>query len=128
MAHVLLLEPDSELARIYAQALQLAGHSTATAATAQAAIDAADQYTPDVVVLELQLPAHGGIEFLHEFRSYSEWQTTPVIINTYITPQELASVRQALASTLGVRAAHYKPQTSLQLLLRSVQEQLKVKP
>jgi DNA-binding response OmpR family regulator len=122
MAFVLLIEPDTELARTYAQALQLAGHESATAATAQAAIDAADQRTPDIVVLELQLPAHNGIEFLHEFRSYAEWQTTPVIINTYTSPQQLAPARRALAEDLGVRATHYKPQTSLQLLLRSINE------
>jgi CheY-like chemotaxis protein len=112
------------LVRTYAQALQLAGHETATAATAQAAIDAADQQAPDIVVLELQLPAHDGIEFLHEFRSYPEWQTTPVIVNTYIAPQELAGAAQVLAEDLGVCATHYKPQTSLQLLIRSVNEHI----
>lgn len=122
MAFVLLVEPDTELARTYAEALRLAGHEAVHAATAQSAINAADQRVPNVVVLELQLPAHGGLEFLHEFRSYPEWQAVPVILNTYVLPQEINAVRTTLAEDLGIRAVHYKPQTSLQLLLRSVAE------
>ena len=120
MARILLIEPDVVLARTYAEALTHAGHQAVVAQTAQAAIHAADDHTPDLVVLELQLPAHNGIEFLYEFRSYPEWQAVPVIVNSYTPPQELAPLRETLATSLGVRALHYKPRTTLQLLLRSI--------
>jgi chemosensory pili system protein ChpA (sensor histidine kinase/response regulator) len=124
MAFVLLVEPDIPLAKTYQTALQVAGHEAVTAVTAQAAINQVDQRTPDIIILELQLPAHDGIEFLHELRSYPEWQTIPVVLNTYTAPSQLAAVRRVLSEDLGVRAMHYKPQTSLQLLLRSVAEQV----
>lgn len=69
--HVLLIEPNTLLAATYRQALQHAGHEVRHVTGAQAAVMAADGRTPDVVVLELQLPQHSGLEFLHEFRSYA---------------------------------------------------------
>jgi DNA-binding response OmpR family regulator len=126
MGHILLVEPDVVLGQTYQRALELAGHTVASAPSAQVAVDQADQRLPDVIVLELQLPAHSGVEFLYELRSYPEWQTVPVIINSHIPPQELEPLQAVLQTELGVCAMHYKPRTSLQLLLRSVAEQLEL--
>ena len=122
MASILVIEPDAVLATTYAEALMQAGYQPVVAATAQSAIHAADEQLPDLIILELQLAAHNGIEFLHEFRSYPEWQDVPVIINSYTPPQEYQQVQETLATTLGVRAFLYKPRISLQLLLRAVAE------
>jgi len=122
MAYVLLIEPNTVLAGTYAQAMQLAGHEVVHSIGAQAAISAADRRTPDVVVLELQLPVHNGVEFLQEFRSYPEWQEVPVIVHTVIPLQRLASGRAALKQDLGVETVVYKPRTSLKDLLRLVRE------
>jgi two-component system phosphate regulon response regulator PhoB len=73
MANILLIEPDRLLAEIYQRALSSEGHNVVVCAGAQSAILSADQSTPDLVILELQLVEHSGIEFLYEFRSYSEW-------------------------------------------------------
>ena len=123
MSKVLLIEPNAVLARVYMQALQHAGHTAAYANNAQDAIDATDEFVPDVIVLELQLAVHDGIEFLHELRSYAEWQRLPVIINTHITPDALMHVKNVLEQDLGVKAWLYKPRTSLQQLISAVNEQ-----
>lgn len=124
MANVLLIEPDTVLGRTYRQALEHAGHVVSVARGAQQAINAAEDLVPDVVVLELQLAGHNGIEFLHEFRSYGEWQSTPVIINTFATPGLLADAEEALRRNFGVKAVLYKPRTSLQQLISAVNGQV----
>jgi DNA-binding response OmpR family regulator len=121
--HVLLLEPNTLLARTYADALEHAGFSVAHAAAAQSAVDAADKQCPDIVIVELQLPAHSGVEFLHEFRSYPEWQNVPIIVLSVLPPMQLTAVQGSLERDLGVRALLYKPRTSLEQLLRAVREQ-----
>jgi CheY-like chemotaxis protein len=123
MAHILLIEPNTVLARTYMQAFEHVGHSTICARTAQDAVYAADDRQPDVVVLELRLGAHDGIEFLHEFRSYSEWQAIPVILHSSITPAQLLPLEPALQE-LGITASLYKPQTSLQRLISTVNQQI----
>jgi DNA-binding response OmpR family regulator len=120
MTHVLLIEPDTTLARTYMQALQHAGYTVAHARGAQDAINEADTKLPDVVVLELQMAGHDGVEFLQEFRSYPEWQQVPVIINTSITPLALAPVERVLADDLGATPCLYKPRTTLQQLISAV--------
>ena len=127
MAYVLLIEPNTLLANTYTQAMQYAGYEVAHSTGAQAAILAADVQTPDVVVLELQLPLHNGVEFLQEFRSYSEWKRIPVIVNTVIPLARLsAGGYAALKRDLGVETVVYKPRTSLKDLLRLVREHIVV--
>jgi len=117
--HVLLIEPDRLQATALTQALTQAGHSVAQAVSAQAAVARADERQPDVVVLELQLPHHNGVEFLYEFRSYFEWLRIPVVVHSFVPPRELKHA-VTLARELGVVQTLYKPQTTLQQLCAAV--------
>jgi DNA-binding response OmpR family regulator len=124
MQKVLIIEPDAALARTYVQALQHVGFMVTHVSSAQDAVDAADHEAPEVVILELQLAVHDGIEFLHEFRSHTEWRTIPVIVNTNLPKQALAPVQGALAGDLGVAEVLYKPRTTLQQLISSVRQRV----
>jgi DNA-binding response OmpR family regulator len=123
MANVLLIEPNKVLARTYARALTQAGHQVCHARGAQEAIDEADAHTPDVIVLEPQLAGQDGIAFLHELRSYGEWQAVPVILHTYLAPSRLEAVKGIIARDLGVTICLYKPKTTLEQLIRVVGQQ-----
>lgn len=124
MKRILLLEPNTVIAELYQRIFRKEGYEVVLTVSAQEAITAADAQAPDIVVMELQLPKHSGIEFLHEFRSYPEWGHIPVIVNTVIAPGKLADLRQPLTRELGVAAVLYKPKTSLETLLQTVQTQL----
>jgi CheY-like chemotaxis protein len=124
MTKVLLIEPDLALARTYIQALAHAGHTVTHVTGAQEAVLAADAKAPEVVVLELRLAVHDGIEFLHEFRSYGEWQRIPVIINSHLEPSVIEQVQAALEHDFGVTTYLYKPATSLQQLISTVNQQV----
>ena len=114
---ILLIEPDMAVANIYGEALRLAGHRVTHSVDAQLAIHLADGQTPDLVILELQLARHNGVEFLYEFRSYPEWAAIPVIVISTVPDDSLSPGLQA---NLGIAAYHYKPQTTLRNLLRSI--------
>jgi|ERR1035437_9367554 DNA-binding response OmpR family regulator len=122
MAKVLLLEPDRLLANIYSQALSRAGHTVNIASTAQEAIDAASNISPDIVILEVQLVDHSGIEFLYEFRSYTDWKMVPTIILSNVPPIEFRQSIGLLKRQFGVQSYNYKPATSLKKLLQIVEE------
>jgi DNA-binding response OmpR family regulator len=117
--HVLLVEPDPMLGATYVAALTVAGHSVSQTRSAQAAVHAADKKMPDVVILELQLPLHNGIEFLYEFRSYAEWLHIPVIINSFV-PTTDYNYAPTLQNELGVTNFLHKPSTSLRQLMQAV--------
>ena len=118
--NILLIEPDKLLADTYRKALEIRGHKVIMTASAQSAVFAADERKPDVVILELQLIGHSGLEFLYEFRSYPEWQGIPVVLHTHIPAGEFGGSWQVLKEQLGVHAYHYKPLTSLSKLLGTI--------
>ena len=120
MSHILLIEPNTLLAKTYTEALQHAGHTVDHVVAAQSAIQAADKHPPDIVILELQLPGHSGVEFLHEFRSYVDWASIPVVVNTTLPPSRIATAKESLERDLGVTEMLYKPRISLQDLVRIV--------
>ncbi len=123
MARILLIEPDTILAGIYAKALKHDGHKVMLAAGAQTAILAADKQQPELVIVELQLASHNGLEFLYEFRTYPDWQNIPVLIHSVVPPGEFKASAE-LTDGLNVAGYLYKPRTSLAQLLRVVNGQL----
>ena len=122
MNKVLLVEPDRVLAGVYLDALEGAGYDIMYAPNAQAAVLVADSAKPDLIILEIQLVEHSGIEFLYELRSYSDWQTIPVIVNSIVPPAEFNGSHELLKSELGVAAYLYKPESSLKELLSLTKE------
>lgn len=119
MIRVLLVEPDLALSRIYKSALRGVGYGVDIAAGAQQAITLADRNTPNLIVLEIQLVSHNGIEFLYELRSYTEWQSIPILLHTIVPPGEFIQ-NVSLWKELGIKDYLYKPRTSLSQLLYSV--------
>lgn len=122
MANILMLEPDAILAGTFRQAFEHAGHTVRRSVSAQDAVFLVDEQLPDVILVEIQLTAHSGIEFLYELRSYAEWQHIPVLIHSCIPPSEFQDSMELLRGRLKVREYLYKPHTTLQSLLRSVRE------
>jgi len=124
MANVLIIEPNRALGAIYKEILRSKGHMVLLAQHAQDAVEAADQARPDVVILELQLTGHDGIEFLQEFRSYPEWQGIPVIVISDLSPVTLAEIEPILRRDFDVRACLYKTRLQLDRLVKEVNKVL----
>lgn len=126
MANILLIEPDRVLAETYKHILESTGYKVIIAAGAQTAVSAADKIRPELVILELQLVEHSGIEFLYEFRSYDDWQNIPVLIHSQVPPSEFSDNLELLKNELNVVNYLYKPHTKLSKLVEVVAEQLPV--
>lgn len=118
---VLLLEPDKILGRSYATALEAAGCVVDWATTAEGAVRLADIHTPNIAVVELQIAQHNGVEFLYEFKSYSEWMDVPVVIHTVLRPEEIVRIAD-LPKGLGIVATLHKSHTSLTQLCAAARE------
>lgn len=126
MSHILVVDADKRLRGTYVEVLEIAGYSVTPAASAQASIGAIEDRAPDLILLELQLQAHSGVEFLHELRSYPEWQSIPVVLHTMVPWSDLKDFKQAFES-LGIIDYAYKPETSLKQLVALVDDALSAK-
>ncbi len=77
---ILVAEDDPDVALVLCDWLQAQGHEVATASDGQAALDALGRQTPDLVLVDIQMPKLSGIEVLKRIKS--QWPDLPVIIMT----------------------------------------------
>jgi two-component system KDP operon response regulator KdpE len=108
---------------MYKKALELAGYEVNHVTKAQEGISAADSKRPDLVMLELNLHGHNGVEFMYEFRSYHDWLNVPIMVVSH-TPFSALNVAELVWEQLGVVNYHYKPEVSLKQLVHSVTQAL----
>lgn len=116
---ILFIEPDKQLATSYGAGLEAAGHTVTYARDAQSGVHKADDCTPEIVIVSLEMARHNGIEFLYEFRSYGEWQDVPAILCTSLPTPEL--LRDGVMQTqLKIDTVLVRSQTSVADLVRAV--------
>jgi len=123
LPQILFVEPDTILGRQYEQFFANKQFRVVVVRDAQSAILAADKDAPDIVVLEVLLARHSGIEFLYEFRSYSEWQDIPVILLSRVPTSEL-QISQKTINDLAIHSVLYKPDTKLTKLANIIEAAL----
>jgi two-component system, OmpR family, KDP operon response regulator KdpE len=77
MTKVLVIDDEPQILRTLRIDLSVRGYEVTTAATGAAALRAAAEQKPDVIVLDLGLPDMSGIDVLTGLRN---WSKTPVIV------------------------------------------------
>lgn len=105
---ILIVEPDAVLAKSYQKALESLNYVVYLANSAQNAINQVDKNKIDLIILEIQLIDHSGIEFLYELRSYPEWDNIRIIILSSIPEHEFKDSISVLKNDLKVDHYIYK--------------------
>jgi two-component system, OmpR family, response regulator MprA len=85
-ARVLVVEDDEAIADVLRRSLRAEGHEVKSAGDGAEALSAAEQFSPDLVVLDLGLPRLDGIEVLRRLRA--DDSDVPVLILTARTETE----------------------------------------
>ena len=116
---VLIVEDDPDARRMYRTALSFAGFDVLDAVDAVSALHCLDQYSIDIVVLDLMLPTLSGLAVQQEIAAHAHTASLPIVIVTGsdmpldhvnvpcvlrkpIMPDQLvAAVRTCLASGAG---------------------------
>jgi DNA-binding response OmpR family regulator len=83
---VLIVEDESAIQMAYARMLGSAGYAVTVATDAIGALSAAVRERPDVVVLDLGLPAGHGTLVLERMRNLPNSSITPVVVVTGRAP------------------------------------------
>jgi two-component system response regulator MprA len=76
---VLVVEDDTEIADVLRRTLRQEGHEVRSAADGVEALEVAEEFIPDLVVLDLGLPKLDGVEVLRRLRAESD---VPILILT----------------------------------------------
>ena len=80
MKTILLVEDDKNQLLLYEQELSLEGYKVITAKDGCEAVKKVKEHTPDLVVMDINMPKMNGIEAIGKI--LSEHKEIPIIINT----------------------------------------------
>ena len=123
--YILFIEPDAVIAKNLKTYFSKYGHKVVCKNTAQASINEIDIKLPDIVVADLQLAKHSGIELMHELRSYPDWQDLPVVFYSSISLEDFGG--EFVAKQLTISAYVHKSTSTLAQLLSIVESVVKHK-
>lgn len=77
---ILIVEDDADLAKIYSLGLAGDGHRVEIAGDGEVALEMLPKVSPDLVILDLQMPKLSGAQVLETMRSTGWGRYTPVVV------------------------------------------------
>jgi DNA-binding response OmpR family regulator len=112
MKRILVVEDDHNVSLALTKRLTANGFSVGNAFDAAAAVTEARKSPPDLIILDLMLPAGGGAVALQRIRKFANLMSVPTIV---LTAMRDPFVRDMVAE-LGVHGYFEKPYDSGELL------------
>jgi DNA-binding response OmpR family regulator len=79
---ILIVDDDRSVADTFARILKLEGFAVATAMSAEAGLEIADNAAPDAIILDMRMPITNGLQFLRNIRAKPHLVEVPVAIVT----------------------------------------------
>ena len=81
-ARIVVVEDNEKNMKLFRDVLQANGYETLEATTGQQAVDLTIEHTPDLVLMDIQLPDIDGIEALGRLRADERTASIPVLVLT----------------------------------------------
>ncbi len=79
---ILVVEDNEKNMKLFRDVLAAVGYRTLEATTGRDAIDLATEHTPDLVLMDIQLPDLDGVQALQRLRADARTETIPVVALT----------------------------------------------
>ena len=99
---ILIVDDDRSVAETFARMLKLEGFNVATALSAEAGLELADNIRPSAIILDMRMPITNGLQFLRLVRAKPHLADVPVAIVTgdYFLPDPLQLEISSLGASL----------------------------
>lgn len=120
MATILIVDDEPILRQLFQKVMEHEGHTIHTAANGREALEVMRQQVPDLIMLDMQMPAMDGYTFLRLIRRHLDWAHVPVVIMSALASE--CDVRSVGA--LGVRDYMLKAGFSLPVLRKRLAKYL----
>jgi two-component system cell cycle response regulator DivK len=79
---ILVVEDNEKNMKLFRDVLAAKGYRTLEAATGRQAVDVASEHTPDLVLMDIQLPDLDGVEALQRLRADPRTASIPIVALT----------------------------------------------
>ncbi len=117
MTRITIIEDDPTISQMYRMKFEADGFEVRLAGNGQVGVKVVEQFQPDVILLDLQMPEMNGVEALQVIRKHNWGKTIPVIILTNLGEEEAPNELRDLGVHSYIVKANYTP--------RQVVEQVK---
>lgn len=81
-SQILVVEDNDKNMKLFRDVLGASGHRTLAATTGAQAVELAIAHSPDLVLMDIQLPGIGGVEALARLRADARTASLPVVALT----------------------------------------------
>lgn len=96
MTKIALIEDNAVISQMYRMKFENEGFDVQLATNGEDGVALVKEFSPDIILLDLQMPVMGGAEALKKIRADESSKNIPVIILTNLgeeeSPKELASL------------------------------------
>lgn len=96
MTKIAIIEDDPTINQMYRMKFEADGFDVQVAEDGKRGVALVESFSPDIILLDLQMPHMGGAEALAEVRSHDWGKDTPVIILTNLGIEEAPKSLQNL--------------------------------
>ncbi len=121
MARIFIIEDDQDLNAAYQMILSKQGHTVKTAHNGDEALTKIDDFSPELILLDLLMPVKSGVEFLQEYDVVGKHKNVKVLIFTNL--EHASDIHEAFR--LGANQCIIKAWTAPQGLVKIVDDVLK---
>jgi two-component system cell cycle response regulator DivK len=96
MSTVLIVEDNDKNMKLARDVLQAKGYATLEAVTGEDGVKLAKERTPDLVLMDIQLPGINGIEAFKQIRGDARTSRIPVVaLTASVTPTDRSAISAA---------------------------------
>jgi CheY-like chemotaxis protein len=93
---ILVVDDEADVRKFLTAVLEKRGYNTVTAGDGKEAFDIAERESPDLVILDLQMPDQSGTDFYRRLAKHKSLQNIPIIVVSGLAGRHLA-VRDPVA-------------------------------
>lgn len=120
MTKVAIIEDDLVISQMYRMKFESAGLEVQMAANGELGVELVEDYKPDIILLDLQMPVMDGVEALRIIRKKPWGKKIPVIILTNTGEEESPKELKSLGVDSYIVKANYTPNQVLELVKKSL--------
>jgi two-component system cell cycle response regulator DivK len=96
MSTVLIVEDNEKNMKLARDVLQAKGYQTLEAVTGEEGVKLAKEKTPDLVLMDIQLPGINGIEAFRQIRADAKTARIPIVaLTASVTPTDRSAINAA---------------------------------
>lgn len=121
MTKIAIIEDDPVISQMYRMKFETDGFDVRLASNGRVGVELVKSFSPDIVLLDIQMPEMNGAEALSEIRRHDWGKTVPVIVLTNLGEEEAPSEMRSL----GIHSYIVKANMTPRQVVVSVKEAIK---